>query len=242
MRVITPDEKAAEDAIDKIQSSQNFVIAFFIFKSLRGIFPISRSVTIMYFLRIRQKTNFLTNGKRLIHPEASLNAGTSGGPRTSRHAMLNLDARPSTSNGLAQDIISSETDPAGPAAVLVPDAHLLFSGNYARAGSDLVISGEDGSGHVIAGYFAHVTPPALQSPDGALLTAEPVAALAGPRAPGQYAQLGQTAGADPIGSVSTVMPISPSVHSVPTPHAANEDQDTTHGSSGSIPVRNTKKY
>ena len=118
--------------------------------------------------------------------------------------MLNLDARPSTSNGLAQDIISSETDPAGPAAVLVPDAHLLFSGNYARAGSDLVISGEDGSGHVIAGYFAHVTPPALQSPDGALLTAETVAALAGPRAPGQYAQLGQTAGADPIGSVSTV--------------------------------------
>eukprot|EP00873_Tetraselmis_striata_P005133 jgi/Tetstr1/425397/TSEL_015844.t1 len=118
--------------------------------------------------------------------------------------MLTLDARPSTSNGLAQDIISSETGAAGPAAVLVPDAHLLFSGNYARAGSDLVISGEDGSGHVIADYFAHATPPALQSPDGALLTAETVAALAGPRAPGQYAQLGQTAGADPIGSVSTV--------------------------------------
>ncbi|WP_263627041.1 VCBS domain-containing protein [Stappia stellulata] len=118
--------------------------------------------------------------------------------------MLTLDARPSTSNGLAQDIISSETGAAGPAAVLVPDAHLLFSGNYARAGSDLVISGEDGSGHVIADYFAHATPPALHSPDGALLTAETVAALAGPRAPGQYAQLGQTAGADPIGSVSTV--------------------------------------
>ncbi|MBL6431115.1 MAG: hypothetical protein HPM95_07410 [Alphaproteobacteria bacterium] len=74
--------------------------------------------------------------------------------------MLTLDARPSTSNGLAQDIISSETGAAGPAAVLVPDAHLLFSGTYARAGFDLVISGEDGSGHVIAGYFAHVTPPA----------------------------------------------------------------------------------
>jgi VCBS repeat-containing protein len=118
--------------------------------------------------------------------------------------MLHLDTRPSIGNGPAQDIHSDETGPAGPAAVLVPDAHLLFSGSYARAGFDLVISNEDGSGHVIAGYFAHATPPALQSPDGALLTAETVSALAGPRAPGQYAQLGQTAGADPIGSVSTV--------------------------------------
>jgi VCBS repeat-containing protein len=118
--------------------------------------------------------------------------------------MLHLDTRPSTNNGLAQDRTSGEADPTGPAAVLVPDAHLLFSGSFARAGSDLVISHEDGRSHVVVDYFAHDRPPALQSPDGAMLSPDTVAALAGPRAPGQYAQLGQSAGADPIGSVSTL--------------------------------------
>ena len=76
-----------------------------------------------------------------------------------------------------------------PAHIIVPDAHLLFNGEFTRVGtSDLKIVGDDGNSFFIPDYFAADKRAALISPDGASLSADVVAALAGPLAPGQWAQ------------------------------------------------------
>ena len=62
--------------------------------------------------------------------------------------------------------------------VVVPDAHLLFSGDYTRIGSDLIISG-DGQKFVVGNYFKGETRPALTSKDGATLAGHIVDALTG---------------------------------------------------------------
>ncbi|UVO26369.1 cadherin-like domain-containing protein [Bradyrhizobium arachidis] len=53
-------------------------------------------------------------------------------------------------------------------AVIVPDAHLLFSGEYARAGRDLIISDEHHR-FTVPNYFVGTKHPALVSPEGAPL-------------------------------------------------------------------------
>jgi hypothetical protein len=89
--------------------------------------------------------------------------------------------------------------------VTVPDAHLLFKGDYSRAGSDLILTGEGSAKFVVTGYFDTDTPPALLSPQGAMLTGNVVTALAGPQYPGQYAQAdGAPQGAEVIGTVQTL--------------------------------------
>ena len=62
--------------------------------------------------------------------------------------------------------------------VVIPDAHLLFSGDYTRIGSDLIISG-DGQKLVVGNYFKGETRPALTTKDGATLAGHIVDALTG---------------------------------------------------------------
>jgi VCBS repeat-containing protein len=62
--------------------------------------------------------------------------------------------------------------------VVVPDAHLLFSGDYTRIGSDLIISGNDQK-FVVGNYFKGETRPALTTKDGATLGGHIVDALTG---------------------------------------------------------------
>jgi len=89
--------------------------------------------------------------------------------------------------------------------VTVPDAHLLFNGDFKRSGDDLKIIGDDGNAFVITDYFKHDKRPTLLSPEGAALTDAVVEALAGPLAPGQYAQAGAQPGAgQAIGRVEKV--------------------------------------
>src|SRR6185369_5522971 len=92
------------------------------------------------------------------------------------------------------------------AFVTIPDAQFLFHADFKRTGSDLTLTGTDGHRVVIPGYFSHDKLPTLLAPDGAALTGDVVAALAGPLAPGQYAQAGapQPGAAPPIGRVATV--------------------------------------
>jgi len=85
---------------------------------------------------------------------------------------------------LTQDLAPSY-DPSGD-LITIPDAHLLFSGNFKRSGHDLVLAG-DGKKVVVHDYFAHEKLPTLQSPEGAVLPGKLVAMLAGPEHPGQYA-------------------------------------------------------
>lgn len=44
-------------------------------------------------------------------------------------------------------------DPAHADHIRVPDAELLFRGEYQRLGPDLVVTGPDGRHHIIPGYF-----------------------------------------------------------------------------------------
>ena len=72
------------------------------------------------------------------------------------------------------------------AHIAVPDAAMLFTGDYSRSGHDLVLTGPDGAKLVLEGYFNTATPVSLVSPDGAMLTGDVVTLLAGPQFPGQH--------------------------------------------------------
>lgn len=89
--------------------------------------------------------------------------------------------------GPTQIAIDNGSD--GPSAT-IPDSHLLFTAQFSRAGADLVLTGEDGKAFVVHDYFANDVHARLLSPEGAALSPDVVAALAGPQAPGQYAQAG----------------------------------------------------
>lgn len=89
--------------------------------------------------------------------------------------------------------------------VTVPDAALLFNGEFKRAGDDLKIIGQDGKSFLVEDYFKKDKHPTLLSPEGAALTPDVVDALAGPLAPGQYAQAGAPQSANQaIGRVEKV--------------------------------------
>lgn len=101
-------------------------------------------------------------------------------------------------------VIQVDNGPHGP-TVTIPDAHLLFNAEFKRAGSDLILNGDDGKTATVHDYFASDKHPILLSPEGAALAPDVVAALAGPLAAGQYAQAtpAQT-NAQAVGRVATV--------------------------------------
>jgi len=96
-------------------------------------------------------------------------------------------------------------DPSHPGAVSIPDAELLFTGDFQRAGPDLVLVGHDGRHLIIPGYFDAEQHAALVAPNGASLSADLIELLAGPRAAGQYAQAHPTLPANAIGRVEKVV-------------------------------------
>jgi FecR protein len=92
----------------------------------------------------------------------------------------------------------------GSAVVTIPDAHFLFTADFKRKGSDLVLTGEDGRKILVPDYFRQEKQPDLVSPEGAILSANVVELLAGTATPGQYAQAGAPAAQQPVGRVETV--------------------------------------
>jgi VCBS repeat-containing protein len=83
-------------------------------------------------------------------------------------------------------------------------AEVLFHGDFKRAGNDLKIVGEHGKAFVVHDYFKTDQHHTLFAPDGAALSGDVVAALAGPLAPGEYAQATPPqSDAQPIGRVAT---------------------------------------
>ena len=79
-------------------------------------------------------------------------------------------------------------------AVVVPDAHLLFHGDFKRSGVDLILSGDDRE-IVLHDYFKGEKRAALSSPDGAHLTGDIVSALTG------YVQVSQADGSVSVAKV-----------------------------------------
>ena len=87
----------------------------------------------------------------------------SDGPGAHSHGYAHLDAPPA----------HAPSD-----AILVPDAHFLFNADFARSGTDLILSG-DGGEVVLHDYFKGEKRAPLASPDGAHLTGDLVNALTG---------------------------------------------------------------
>ena len=75
--------------------------------------------------------------------------------------------------------------------VTIPDAHLLFAGDYARSGADLIVS-DQLHRVVVPNYFQGDKRPTLISPEGAPLDAKVIEAMTGHV---QYAQAAGTASA-----------------------------------------------
>jgi hypothetical protein len=93
----------------------------------------------------------------------------------------------------------------GPAPdhVEIADSQFLFSAHFKKAGADLVLTGDDGHRLVLVDYFNLAKRPDLTS-HGATMSADLVTHLAGPDAPGQYAQAGAPAGAQVIGKCGRI--------------------------------------
>jgi len=92
-------------------------------------------------------------------------------------------------------------------SIVFPDKDLLFTGDYKRSGSDLVLTGQDATA-IILDYFTRERRPSLVTPEGASLTGETVEALTGDGQPERYAQSAQAAdlaaSRPPIGRVEKV--------------------------------------
>ncbi|MCH7487917.1 MAG: FecR domain-containing protein, partial [Proteobacteria bacterium] len=90
------------------------------------------------------------------------------------------------------------------ADLVVPGGDMLLDADFVRLGPDLVLIGEDGATVIVRGFFTLQSPPDLMTEGGAVIKAGLAAKLAGPIAPGQYAQAGPEAAAEPVGTVETV--------------------------------------
>ena len=89
-------------------------------------------------------------------------------------------------------------------SIVVSDPAFLFSADFARVGDDLILTGQDGAVVVLRDHFSDGELAPIWATNGARLSPQMVESLVGPRAPGQYAQAGETAGVDPIGTVTIV--------------------------------------
>ena len=95
-------------------------------------------------------------------------------------------------------------DAAGATELVVPGGDFLLTAAFVREGPDLVLIGSDGSAVVIRDYFAVEGAPVLLTEGGARIGPELAEALAGPAAPGEYAQAEAGELDQPIGQVDTV--------------------------------------
>ncbi|MGB0747408.1 MAG: VCBS domain-containing protein, partial [Magnetospiraceae bacterium] len=92
----------------------------------------------------------------------------------------------------------------GSASAPVGSWAFLQDGDFTRNGPDLVIDGPGGERVVVLDYFTHAAPPNIESDEGIALDGAVVTALAGPAAPGQYAQAASPSPGVAIGQVTTV--------------------------------------
>ncbi len=90
--------------------------------------------------------------------------------------------------------IDSLAHHGGGDTVTIPDAHLLFSGDYSRSGADLIVS-DQLHRVVVPNYFQGDKRPMLVSPEGAPLDPQVIEALTGHV---QYAQAAGTAAAGKV--------------------------------------------
>ena len=100
-------------------------------------------------------------------------------------------------------------DGNGDGAIIVPWAAEALQADFKRAGSDLVLEAPDGKKLLIKGYFSNIELKDILTAGGAKLPAFVIDRLAGPPAPGLYAQAtdGSSSVAEPIGQITLVQGI-----------------------------------
>ncbi|MCP5372939.1 MAG: DUF4114 domain-containing protein [Hyphomicrobiales bacterium] len=86
-------------------------------------------------------------------------------------------------------------------ALAIPAGFVVSAAYFARDGGDLVLTAANGDKIVVHGYFEAEVRPDLVTTGGATFPSDLVLKLAGPEAPGQYAQAAPMAGAQPVGTV-----------------------------------------
>ena len=93
---------------------------------------------------------------------------------------------------------------AGGGPLIVPGGEFLLHADYVRQGPDLMLVGRDGTEVLVVGFFSVAAPPVLQGDTGLRILPEVAAKLAGPAAPGQYAQATPGVSAEPVARVQTI--------------------------------------
>ena len=88
--------------------------------------------------------------------------------------------------------------------LIVPGGEFLIHADYVRQGPDLLLVGADGAQVLIVNFFAAGQPPVLESDTGLRILPHVAKKLAGPMAPGQYAQAGPGIGAEPVAKVAQI--------------------------------------
>jgi VCBS repeat-containing protein len=91
----------------------------------------------------------------------------------------------------------------GPDPVALPEGLSGFTGDLTRAGRDLLVEMPDGTALRLVDYFTHGAPDLVHANE-AVLPGAVAERLAGPLAPGQYAQAGGADLGAPIGQVETL--------------------------------------
>ncbi|MBI3444535.1 MAG: VCBS repeat-containing protein, partial [Magnetospirillum sp.] len=131
-------------------------------------------------------------------------------------------------------------DAASGAPLTVPSGFPLASADYHRIGPNLVIDGANGARVVVTDFFAIAQPPDLFTPAGARIPADLAVRLAGPLAPGQFAQAAASPGPSAIGEVDQVKGAAEIRHADGTTQAAAkgspvyEGDIVTTGAQGSV--------
>ena len=78
---------------------------------------------------------------------------------------------------------------SGGETLIVPGADALLRAGFSRVGFDLRITMTDGTQFLVVEYFSQINPATLMTEGGSALSPDLISALAGPMAPGQYADV-----------------------------------------------------
>ena len=120
-----------------------------------------------------------------------------------RELSAGLDSATLDDNAASSASIRVVVAPEDGGSVALSHAEWVLRADFEHQGRDLLIEGRDGERLLVRDYFAHGHPASLMIDGEATLSGNLVSHLAGPAAPGQYAQNG-TSDESAIGSVDKV--------------------------------------
>ena len=104
-------------------------------------------------------------------------------------------------SGLGEDRGVAVVQAEGGTSQVLPAGAWVLQAEFVRQGPDLLLVGADGQQILIRDFFQLPNPPDLVLEGGLFISAQLAARLAGPLAPGEYAQAAPAGASGPIGKV-----------------------------------------